>query len=163
MSAPRNIVIVCSYAPGFHKLLEFVRKRHPDDHVTAVFARGHVVTESEKKFLDDTIEAGTSSLSPPSGWWGLWRLSRVLCERNVDHLGFQYESFTLRLFGIASRPKECVAWLGNGQLLQLPLSVTASMSDLFTHRVRGYSAMLKAFTHAYLLRPTNEKPERPRR
>jgi hypothetical protein len=163
MSAPRSIYIVVSYAPGFHKLLEYVRKFHPEARITLVHPMGYTPTESERKYIDDTVECPSRSLSPPSGWWGLWRLSRELRGRGIDHLGFQYESITLRLFAIACQPKEAVAWLGNGQLLQLPLNLGDTLADLLVHRVMGYRVMLTAAWHAFVLGAKNEPPERPKR
>ena len=160
MSGPKRVYIVCSYSPSYYKLLEYIRKRFPEGEIHGVFPRGYEVSETERKYLDKEVFTESRSLSPPSGWLGLWKLSRELRREPVDHLGFQYESITLRLFGIACRPEECIAWLGNGQLLELPMSVSATLSDLWRHRIRGYRAVLTAWFHAYILGWKSEPPER---
>ncbi len=160
MKGGEKIYIICSMDKALQKLAECVRRDHANAEIIAVVPRGQVLTERERGYLDGTLESSSGTMSALGGLTGLLRLAGVIRAAQPAEVVLQFESLKLRLFGIACRPQRLRAWLGNGQRLVLPRSVTGTLADLAAHRARGYGVTLKAMFHAYVLGAKSEPRER---
>lgn len=163
MTTRAQVFALCSFDKGYHKLLEKLRELYPDAELTAVVPANHQLTPSEEKHIDHVLRSSADTLAIVGGLGGLIQLANRLRAAQPLEVAVQFESITLRLFGIACRPKRLRAWLGNGNRLELSLHVTETLRDLYVHRARGYAAVLRAAWHAHVLSATNEPPERPAR
>jgi len=156
----RKLFFVCSHDIGFVKLLKKAHEEDPSAELYCVFTRDRLPTDGERALLAGTLHSTSRTLSAFGGLGGLIRLAGQIRQQHPDELVFQFESMKLRLFGIACKPRLCRAWLGNGQRLELPLSLCATLVDLYVHRAKGYGMTLLAGFHAYVLGFWNERPER---
>lgn len=163
MSPRAQVFALCSFDKGYHKLLEKLRELYPDAELTAVVPADHQLTPSEEKHIDHVLRSPANTFSIVGGLGGLLHLAGRIRAAHPLEVAVQFESVTLRLFGIACRPKRLRAWLGNGNRLELSLNVTSTLGDLYVHRLRGYAAVLRAAWHAHVLSAASEPPERPAR
>lgn len=150
MSGQQRIIVICSLHQNFPKLLEVVRKRYPDDHITGVVPSTHQLVEKERSNADEILVADMPSFSVFRPL-GLLRLSRQLRAREMDLFVTQFESVKLRTIIALSRPKQALAWLGGGLVLPLSTSLLATWRDLFVHRVNGYTTTVAVFANCFFM------------
>ena len=156
-----KICIGFSLGDHVQTLLENVRREYPDAHIAMLIPKNHTFPEHEAVEADEVIYSllSTRDILHPIP---MLKFVLQLRKRRFDLAVLQFESIKGRLIATFIKPKRAHAWLNSGEKVPMSTYLPVMMYQFFRARLRGYTVVVKAWTHAHLIpvRPTVKVPPR---